>query len=71
MDASTALPRDDSLPSDLPGFLARFGTESSCACIRAGDTPRGSVALSAGRRRLGTSRSGASTSVPAADARFR
>ena len=31
MDGSGALPRDDSLPSDLPGFLARFGTESSCA----------------------------------------
>ncbi len=25
------LPRDDSLPSDLPGFLARFATEDACA----------------------------------------
>lgn len=33
MDTRTALPRDDSLPSDLPGFLARFGTESRCAAL--------------------------------------
>lgn len=33
MHASPALPHDDSLPSDLPGFLARFGTERSCAVL--------------------------------------
>lgn len=31
MSASIPLPRDDSLPDDLPGFLARFSSESSCA----------------------------------------
>jgi len=31
MNLTAALPRDDTLPSDLPGFLERFSTEASCA----------------------------------------
>lgn len=31
MSSTPSLPRDDSLPSDLLGFLARFSTEASCA----------------------------------------
>lgn len=31
MNPTPSLPRDDSLPKDLPGFLARFSTEASCA----------------------------------------
>lgn len=31
MSSTATLPRDDSLPSDLPGFLSRFSTEARCA----------------------------------------
>lgn len=33
MPPPPSLPRDDSLPSDLPGFLDRFATEVACAAL--------------------------------------
>ena len=33
MPTPSSLPRDDTLPSDLPGFLDRFATEADCAAL--------------------------------------
>jgi len=33
MPTPSSLPRDDTLPSDLPGFLDRFATETDCAAL--------------------------------------